>query len=246
MVGAHANFTVDDDTLAQVGALAKEHGVGVHIHVAEAVDDAQAVGPLIKRMKECGALLPGSVLAHCVHLDDAELRAVEDAGAWVTHQARSNMNNGVGRARPHHMGEKRALGTDGIGGDLFAELQAAYFRGVEDGVPWGPAEYVGLLRGSARLASEKLTTKVGKFEVGAAADVVVLDPVVGPPLTTDNLAGALVFRFSSAQVRSVYVGGTARMVDRELIGFDERALHIRAEQAALSTWKRMVEGGAGK
>lgn len=245
MVGAHANFTLDDDTLRAAGALAREFDVGLHIHVAEAVDDEKAVGALIERMQREDALPPGSILAHCVHLSDAELEAVDAAGAWVTHQARSNMNNGVGRARPHKMGSRRALGTDGIGGDLFAELQAAYFRGVEDGVPWGPAEYVDLLAGSARLASEKLDATLGKFEVGANADLLVLDPVVGPPLTSENLAGAFVFRFSAAQVRSVYVAGQARLLDRELVGFDEGELFERSQRSAMALWQRMIDAGAG-
>lgn len=245
MVGAHANFTLNADTLREVGKLAREFGVGVHIHVAEAVDDEQAVGALIARMQQADALPPGSVLAHCVHLSDAELEAVDKAGAWITHQARSNMNNGVGRARPHKMGPRRVLGTDGIGGDLFAELQTAYFRGVEDGVPWGPAEYVDMLAASARLASEKLDATVGKFEPGASADIVVLDPVVGPPLTSENLAGAFIFRFSSAQVRSVYIGGKPRLLDREVVSLDERSLMERSQRAAEATWKRMLDAGAG-
>ena len=44
LVGAHANFTLSDATLSAVGAMASEAGVGVHIHVAEAADDAQLTG----------------------------------------------------------------------------------------------------------------------------------------------------------------------------------------------------------
>ena len=42
MVGVHAAFTCSDDTLATAAGLATELGVGVHIHVAEGVDDIAA------------------------------------------------------------------------------------------------------------------------------------------------------------------------------------------------------------
>ena len=42
MVGIHAAFTCSDDTLEAAAGLAVAHGVGVHVHVAEGVDDVDA------------------------------------------------------------------------------------------------------------------------------------------------------------------------------------------------------------
>ena len=43
MVGAHASFTLSDETLAACVDLARERGVGIHIHVAEdAADERDA------------------------------------------------------------------------------------------------------------------------------------------------------------------------------------------------------------
>ncbi len=42
------------------------------------------------------------------------------------------MNNSIGRARVEQLGERLALGTDGIGSDMFEESHAAYFRLRED------------------------------------------------------------------------------------------------------------------
>ena len=76
-----------------------------------------------------------TLLAHGVHLDDGEARLVRTAGATVAHNARSNMNNAVGRTPLGTLGERVALGTDGIGSDMVAESQAAFFRYQEDGSP---------------------------------------------------------------------------------------------------------------
>src|SRR5665809_76794 len=60
-------------------------------------------------------------------------------GAWVAHNPRSNMNNGVGYAPVQEMGERVALGTDGIDGDMFAETRVCYLKAREASWKTGPA-----------------------------------------------------------------------------------------------------------
>jgi cytosine/adenosine deaminase-related metal-dependent hydrolase len=115
MVGVHAAFTCSDDTLAAAAALAEQHGVGVHIHVAEGVDDI-AAGARLEQLARDNWLL-----VHCVHLD-RPLRGM------IAHNPRSNMNNGVGYAAPTARGNTVLLGTDGIGADMLEEARLAYVR----------------------------------------------------------------------------------------------------------------------
>jgi len=111
-VGAHACFTLSDDTLRAVADLAADLDVGVHLHVAEAEADAGAGSRLI-------ALADQSwLLAHAVHLD----RALPGV---VVHNPRSNLNNAVGYGRPARFA-RVALGTDGIGADMLEEFRLAY------------------------------------------------------------------------------------------------------------------------
>lgn len=245
MVGAHASFTLSDATLARCAGLAREAGVGLHIHVAEAPDDALLTGePVVARLARLGALLPGSLLAHCVHLSEDELARVADAGAWVSVQPRSNQNNQVGFAPVGAMGPRLALGTDGIGADLFAELQAGWYRGREARLPWGPDRWLGALTGGARMASAQLGLPLGQLCPGAGADLVVLDAPPGPPITAENLAASFVFRFSAATVRHVMVGGRWRLWDRAptaALGDLDR----RARAAASALWARMAALPAG-
>jgi cytosine/adenosine deaminase-related metal-dependent hydrolase len=242
MVGAHANFTLSDETLKACGDLARDAGVGLHIHVAEAVGDERLVGePLIDRMERLGALVPGSLLAHCVHLSPEEIQRIYDAGAWTSHQARSNMNNGVGYAPLQHFGAQSVLGTDGIGADMIAEAQAAYFRSQEGGVGWFAPRFLQMLHAAADFAGEKLGVTIGRIEPGAEADLVVLDPMPGPPLLAENLANAYIFRFGSGMVRHVMTGGQWRLWDRDTVGFDQAALDARARRGAMALWRRMLE-----
>lgn len=235
LVGAHACFTLSDRTLLDCAALARSAGVGLHIHAAEAADDPAPV----RRLDRLGALVPGSVLAHGVHLTADEIVLARRANAWFTHQPRSNMNNAVGYAPLARFGPRLALGTDGIGADMIAELQAGYFRSQEAGIGFGPDRWSTLLDAGAALAGEKLGVDLGRIEPGYAADLVVFDPVPGPPLTAANLAAARVFRFGAGMVRDVMVAGSWRLRAQQPLNVDTVELGLRAERAASAVWARM-------
>ena len=141
MVGVHAAFTCSDDTLQAAAALADEHGVGVHIHVAEGPDDAGAgerLAPLAT---------PQWWLVHAVHLD-------RELPGTIAHNPRSNMNNSVGYARPARWSNPVVLGTDGIGADMLEEVRLAYVRLREDDVDASPDTVWRWLRNGAALFPE--------------------------------------------------------------------------------------------
>ena len=159
MVGAHASFTLSDETLAGCVDAAHDLSAGLHIHVAEDRADEEdallrAGMRVVDRLERFGALDDRALLAHGVHLDHHELELVAAAGSRVVHNARSNMNNSIGRAAVEALGARVALGTDGIGSDMFEESRAAYFRLREDDVLAGGGWPLERLAESARLAGE--------------------------------------------------------------------------------------------
>ncbi len=125
MVGLHAAFTCNDDTIAAAGELAAKHGVGVHVHVAE--------GPSDTWQQLRGHTADNWWLIHGVHLPD-------DHGllGTIVHNPRSNMNNGVGYADPRRFDNPIALGTDGIGSDMLDEFRVAFVRAREKDVTVTP------------------------------------------------------------------------------------------------------------
>lgn len=115
LVGIHAAFTCSDDTLDAAASLAVELDTGVHIHVCEGPEDAEAPNRLR------GLTTDDWLLAHCVHLPtDHELSGT------VLHNPMSNLNNSVGYADPARFGNPVALGTDGIGADMIETFRLAY------------------------------------------------------------------------------------------------------------------------
>ena len=151
------------------------------------------------------------------------------------------MNNGVGYAPLQHFGPHSVLGTDGIGGDMIAEVQAAYFRSQEGGVGWFADRFLQTLHAASTFAGDKLGVTLGLIQPGAQADLLVLDPIPGPPLLGENLANAIIFRFTSGMVRHVMTGGQWRLWDREPVGVDQLAVDARARRAAMALWRRMLE-----
>jgi hypothetical protein len=125
MVGVHASFTCTDETLASATALAKTMNTGVHIHVAEGLDDKDAGARLQDLANEKW------LLVHAVHLD-------RDLPGTIVHNPRSNMNNSVGYANPVRFTNDVALGTDGIGADMLEESRLAYVRLRESDVTQTP------------------------------------------------------------------------------------------------------------
>jgi putative selenium metabolism protein SsnA len=247
MVGAHASFTLSDETLEACAGLARERAVGLHIHVAEdAADerDAEArfgvrVGT---RLAAAGALDRRSLLAHAVHLDTGEIGAVIDAGATVVHNARSNMNNAVGRAPLTALGDRVALGTDGIGADMFEEGRAAYFRRREEDVETSMAWPLDRLTESARVAGDAFGEPLlGRLVPGAPADVVVLRYPPVTPVDPATLAAHWLFGIGAASVRDVIVAGVVVVRDGRPVRVDADALAAEARDGATHLWRRLDE-----
>jgi putative selenium metabolism protein SsnA len=249
MVGAHASFTLSDETLAACCEAAGVFGVGLHIHAAEdGADERDAVARcghrVADRLSRAGALDERTLLAHGVHLDDDEIVLVHAAGASLAHNARSNMNNSIGRARLAALGEGVSLGTDGIGSDMFEESRTAFFRLREDDGATGGNWPLQRLAQSAHLAGRAFGEPLlGMLDEGAPADLVVLDYAAPTPVHDRSFAGHWVFGLSSRHVRDVMVAGEWVVTDRQLTNADQRELAAAALGETERLWRRLEEIG---
>jgi putative selenium metabolism protein SsnA len=249
MVGAHASFTLSDDTLAACAALAGATDTGLHVHVAEdALDEADAVARtgrrVVERLVEARAVDRHALVAHAVHLDPSEAALLRETGATVAHNPRSNMNNGVGRTPLGWLGERVALGTDGIGSDLFEEGRVGYVRRREEELGTGPDWTLRrLAAGSALVGRVFEEPLLGRIVPQAPADLVVLDYAAPTPLDSESLAGHWIFGLSAARVRDVVVAGELVVRDRRLTRVDEEELTTRAVAEAARLWERLEELG---
>jgi len=243
MIGGHASFTLSPESLDRLRELAERTGGALHLHAAEDkadLDDCRArygVG-LVQRLDAHGLLVSRTLLAHCVHLTEAEVAEAHVRGCWIAHNPRSNMNNAVGHA-PTAALKRAALGTDGMDGDMLAEARAAYLKMRDAGRGDALAATLELLAGGHRLAAALFGLPFGKLDAGAPADFVVLDYAPPTPLHTDNLGGHLLFGVDRSHVSSVMVAGRWVVRDRRLVSVDAAAAFARARAAAAELWRRM-------
>ena len=246
MVGAHASFTIGRPTMESLVAVARDSATPIHIHLAEDEcderDSQERYGQrTAHRLADEGALEEGDLIAHGVHLDDSERARVRASGAWVAHNPRSNMNNGVGYAPVLDMGERVALGSDGIDGDMFAEARACYLKAREASWKTGPAFATERLATGADVAGALFgEPALGTLEVGAPADLMVLEYSSPTPLDADNLAGHFIFGLTAAAVRDVMVAGRWVVRDHKHLLVDEEELAARCRASAPVLWERMA------
>jgi putative selenium metabolism protein SsnA len=251
--GLHASLTLSDATLEACRENLPEQ-TGFHIHAAEG--DADQFDCLnrygmrvVQRLNERGILGPYSILAHCVRVDDPEIKLLAETRTWVTHQPRSNMNNGVGVAPVEAMlqtGVRLGLGNDGFSNAMWEEWKAAYLlhKAWHHDPRRMSAEDVARMAiyTNAELANLFFpAAPLGKIIPGAAADLVLVDYHPHTALTPDNLPWQIVFGFHESMITTTIVAGKILMKDRQLLTLDEEEITARARRLAAQVWSRYEE-----
>lgn len=250
MVGLHATFTVNDDTLDKSVKLASKYGVGIHVHCAE--DKADQDENLkkynmrvIERLKSHGALGEKSIAVHCVHVDEREMDILKATGTNVVHNPESNMNNAVGCADVLGMMKKGinvGLGTDGMSSDMLAQMRCAYLlqrhEKKDPRVAFLEAPAM-LLNNNRKIVKRIAGWRVGEIAVGALADIVLIDYFPPTDLNENNFLGHLIFGLVDATVDTTICNGRILMENKKLMDLDEKSITQKASQLASELWKRL-------
>ncbi len=250
LFGLHAAFTLSNKTLARAAHLGHETGAGFHVHVAEAESDVASNRDLfgktpVARLVSHGILKKGSIAAHAVHVDEADVEALAGSGAWVVHNPQSNLNNAAGVADVVGLvkrGVRVGLGTDAMTVNMFEEVRvglwAQHLR--QNNPSCGFMELTdALFVENPRIASALWGFPLGTLAEGAAADVILVDYHPPTPLNGDTVLGHLVFGISQAPVDTTICGGRILMEGKSLkIDLDEAELARKSRALAERLWDR--------
>jgi 5-methylthioadenosine/S-adenosylhomocysteine deaminase len=250
-VAPHAPYTCTPEILHASAQLAAEFDVPLHTHIAETALEVENMRrengmPVVPYVKKQGLFDAKVLAAHCIHIDEGEMRTLLHAGAGVAHNPSSNLKLASGFASIQKMlnlGLNVGIGTDGSASnndlDMFEEVRLAAFvaKTVSNdptAVPAATALKMGTLLGARALHLGSVT---GSLEPGKRADLILVDisALHNSPRfrrDADNVYSQLVYAGKSTDVTDVMVNGKWLMHNRELLTLNEKELTTAAQEYA--------------
>ena len=236
-------FSVTPELMRESAALARRHGVRMHTHVAETLDEEKfCLERFGKRpmelMEDLGWTGDDVWYAHGIHLNDAEVGRVAETKTGIAHCPSSNMRLGAGACRVADLvraGARVGLGVDGSASNEDANIamevhQALLLARVNGGPNALDA------RNAWRLATSGGAECLGRDDCGAlapgkCADVALfrIDDLAHAGIA-DPLAGLALA--PPARAAAVIVNGRVVVFDGRLLTADED--EIAGEIAATS------------
>lgn len=251
--GPHAPYSVSDEPLRKIAALAEKLDIPIHMHVHETafeVDEAvrlTGVRPM-QRLYDLGLLSPRLLCVHATQINDEDLALLKQTAAHVVHCPESNLKLASGFcpvARLLDNDLNVALGTDGAASnndlDMFSEMRTAAMlakacSGDAAAVPAYQALQMATINGAKAMG---LDQTIGTLELGKCADItaVRLDSLNNLPLY--NPVSQLVYSTQSNQVSHVWINGKLLVDNGELT-----SLNVRNIRKQTLVWQQRLKQSA--
>ena len=243
---AHSTYTTNQRMLEDIVRITKERNIGFITHASESKGELELVRNKygktpIEVLASVGLLGEKTLLAHCVHLSDAEIEHLAATSTSVSHCPSSNLKLSSGIARVADMvraGVNVSIGTDGPASnndlDLFHEAQLAALvqKGVTGDPTVLPAEKVFSMLTIDGARALGLGDRVGSLEVGKLADLAVIDFDSVNLTPCYNLYSHLIYGASPADVCHTMIHGKMVMQNRQMLTLEEEKVKSRVRQIA--------------
>lgn len=234
-VGLHAPNTCPPETIRKGIELADKLGTPIHIHYLETKDEINYINntylsSVTEYLKKLGLFNYHVMLAHGVHISDADIEVLKEISGGVVHNPVSNMKLGSGFANTAKLlknGINVALGTDGQGStntlDMFLEIKlAAYMqKGMYNSATAITAEDVlkmATIKGAEVLG---IDSEVGSLEVGKRADIIIINTNKPHLCPIHNIYSTLAYSVSGDDVETSIIDGNIVMENRVIQNVDE-------------------------
>ncbi|MGA9749518.1 MAG: 8-oxoguanine deaminase [Nocardioides sp.] len=243
-------FSVTEQLMREAATLAREHGVRLHTHLAETLDEdvfcrsRYGCSPT-EYADGLGWLGDDVWLAHCVHVEEAAAKRFADSGTAVAHCPTSNGRLGSGLAPVVALtdaGVAVGLGVDGsasneessLAAELHAAVMVARLRGGPTAMTARDALALGTIGGARVIGRDD---ELGSLEVGKLADVAVWRVDTLAHAGCEDPVAALVLG-SRPPLERLVVDGVTVVEDDVLLSADEHDLAARAAIAARTLLER--------
>ena len=253
-VSPHAIYTCGEPVWHAAIDLAGKYAVPIHTHLAESAEETKwcqknlGLRP-VPALDRIGAFSAPTVsdptasvpilVAHCVRVDEADIRLLAERGVTVVHCPKSNAKLGNGIAPLAAMraaGVRVALGTDGAATnnslDMIEEMRMATLleKGIKEDPTALPARDV--VEMATRVGAEALGMGAKRLAVGEPADLVLIDLDSIRTLPAYDPFSALVYAAHVEDVTDVIVAGRFLLKDKELLTIDEERVKHEVKRIA--------------
>ncbi len=219
----HSIYTTSDELISFAVQQAREKNAFLHIHASETrkeVDDCvqkEGCSP-IEKLDRLGALTDRTILAHCVHLSEADRALLANRHSVIAHCPASNFKLNSGRM-PFQTyldnGCRLSLGTDGAASsnalDMFSQMRVAAFnaKSAADDSCAGKAQDIFDM--ATKNGADAFSLNAGEIQVGKAADFLLLDSAHYSLYPRHSLISNLVYSANSSCITDVFCNGRAVM-----------------------------------
>lgn len=216
-------------------------GMLFHTHASENRGELEAVRKRCKMnnveyLNHLGVISEKSVLAHCIHLSEKEIKIMRDRKAHIAHCPSSNLKLGSGIANiPLYLKEgiSVSLGADGApcnnNLNMFQEMRlAGLIQKPIHGPKAMPVKKVFQMATIDGARALGIANEVGSIEAGKKADIVLLNlEDTSNPLLRNNdndIYSSIVYSASPANVDSVMIDGKWVYRKKEFVSIDEESV----------------------
>ena len=242
LLGPHAPYTCGPDYLRMVSDVAKDMGLGIHIHLSESVSEIENMRrdhncTPIEYALRAGVFDVKAIAAHCVQLEGDDISILARHGVSVVTNPASNMKLGNGFAPVPELleaGVNVCLGTDGAASNnaqnMFREM--SHLALIHKGTHRTP-QCVGapeVFHAATKAGAEALGLNTGSIEAGRKADLAILRLDCPSMMPNNNLLAALCYSADGSETDTVIIDGKIVMRQRELMTIDEEKVYAQIRQ----------------
>ena len=234
MISIHAIYSVREEMIVWAADFARSHGLKIHVHVSETrkeVEDCLAqhgISP-VEYLDKLGILGPDVIAAHTLWLSDKDVEILGRRGVTCVHNVNSNLKLASGYKFMYNelrdAGANICLGTDGCASsnnlDMLETMKTAAMiqKAWRDDPSAMPLDE--LMAMTTSNAAKALGIDAGRIEVGALADILLVDTDSYHFLSSGSFEANLVYSAHSDSIDSVICGGRFVMKNRIVPGEKE-------------------------
>lgn len=248
ILGLHASFTLDDDTLKKVSQLIKKLGLGIHIHLCEdKIDRSDSLAKYknlpVDRLIKFDLLNDKSILAHGIHIINENYYSIAKSGSAIVYNLDSNLNNAVGLPELSRapLNVPILTGTDGMNSNPARTLKQIFLLSRYQGMTFDQSfELVKKVYFDQLNFIQKYFPNFSSLNVKNRADLVIWDYIPPTPFTEENFWGHFIYGILDRPVHSVIQNGNVLMNDFKM-SFDDWKYQQNIVDQGYRLYNKMME-----